>query len=140
MAGGGPSSDDTSGAVADINVTPMVDVLLSLLIIFMVATPQTNAQMPINVPAEAPQQSPNDPDAMLLISIDAAGKVKPGESELSDDYDATVEALKANKKLQNDARVAIDADPKVPYGKVIRVMAAAHASGVPSVGLASDRL
>ncbi len=137
---GGAASDDTSGAVADINVTPMVDVLLSLLIIFMVATPQQNAQMPINVPAEAPQQSPSDPDAMLLISIDAAGKAKLGESDLSDDYDAMVEQLKANKKLQNDARVAIDADPKVSYGKVIRVMAAAHASGVPSVGLASDRL
>ena len=137
---GGAASDDTSGAVADINVTPMVDVLLSLLIIFMVATPQQNSQMPINVPSEAPEQSPNDPDAMLLISIDAAGKAKLGESDLSEDYAAMVEELKANKKLQADARVAIDADPKVGYGRVIRVMAAAHEAGVPSVGLASNRL
>ena len=139
MAGGGPPSDD-GGAVADINVTPMVDVLLSLLIIFMVATPQQNAQMPINVPTEAPEQSPNDPDAMLLISIDAAGKAKLGESELSDDFDAMVEAIKANKKIEADGRVAIEADPKVPYGRVIQVMSAAHRAGVPSVGLASNRL
>ncbi len=137
---GGPSSDDTSGAVADINVTPMVDVLLSLLIIFMVATPHQSAQMPINVPTEALEQSPSDPDAMLLISIAADGKAKLGESELSENYDAMVEQLKANKKLQADARVAIDADPKVSYGRVIQVMAAAHAAGVPSVGLASNRL
>ena len=139
MAGGGPPSDD-GGAVADINVTPMVDVLLSLLIIFMVATPQQNAQMPITVPSQAPQQNPNDPDAMLLISIDAAGKAKLGESDLSDDFDAMVEQLKKNEKLQSDGKVAIDADPKTPYGRVIVVMSAAHASGVPSVGLASNRL
>ncbi|MCA9636237.1 MAG: biopolymer transporter ExbD, partial [Myxococcales bacterium] len=120
MAGGGTPSDD-GGAVSDINVTPMVDVLLSLLIIFMVATPQQNAQMPITVPSQAPQQNPNDPDAMLLISIDAAGKAKLGESDLSDDFDAMVEQLKKNEKLQSDGKVAIDADPKTPYGRVIVV-------------------
>jgi len=138
MAGAASESED--GTVCDINVTPMTDVLLSLLIIFMVATPQENTQLPLNIPTASPVQSPSDPNATLLISIDAAGKAKLGETELSDDYDAMVEALKANPKLLADGKVAIDADGKVPYGRVIRVMAAARDAGVPAVGIASNRL
>ena len=138
MAGGGGPSED--GSNADINVTPMTDVLLSLLIIFMVATPQRNAELPLNIPTSAPVQAANDPNATLLISIDAAGKAKLGETPLSDDYDAMVQELKANEKLQADSKVVVDADPQVSYGKVVRVMAAAHESGVASVGIASNRL
>lgn len=139
MAGAASSGDD-DGSMADVNVTPLVDVLLSLLIIFMVSTPTQNQQMPLNIPTQAPQITPSDPDAILLITIAADGKAKLGEAALSDDYDAMVAEMKANAKLQADGKVAVEADPKVAYGRVIRVMAAAHESGVPSVGLASNRL
>ncbi|MEZ4450474.1 MAG: biopolymer transporter ExbD [Nannocystaceae bacterium] len=139
MAGAAPSGDG-GGEMSELNVTPLVDVLLCLLIIFMVSAPKQNQQMPLNIPTSAPQVTPGDPDAILLIAIDAAGKAKLGESPLSDDYDAMVKELKANEKLQADGKVAVDADPKVPYGRVMSVMAAAHESGVPSVGLASNRL
>lgn len=139
MAGAGPSGDD-DGSMADVNVTPLVDVLLSLLIIFMVATPEQNQQMPLNIPTAAPQVTPGDPDAILLIKIEADGKAKLGETLLSDDYEAMVAEMKANAKLQADSKVAVEADPKVAYGRVIRVMSAAHESGVGSVGLASNRL
>ncbi|MBL9105041.1 MAG: biopolymer transporter ExbD [Myxococcales bacterium] len=133
---------DEGGAMCEINVTPMVDVLLCLLIIFMVATPPpANTQMPLDIPT-APTTAPpaNDPTATLLISIDAAGRATLGNQPLSADYTAMVAELKANPKLQNDGKCAIDAAKGVTYGQVIRVMGAAHEAGVTSVGIASDRL
>lgn len=128
-------------SLADINVTPMVDVLLCLLIVFMVATPPSpNQQIPLDVPQEVKTQAPDDPEATLLITIDADGKATLGEAPLSADYDEMVNQLRDNKKLQNDGRVAIDANPKVKYGAVIRVMSAAHEAGIAKVGVASDRL
>jgi biopolymer transport protein TolR len=127
--------------IAEINVTPMVDVLLCLLIIFMVASPPpANNQMPLDIPTASKQQGPSDPNATLLLSIDAAGNAKLGNQALSADYDALVAELKANPKLQNDGKVAIDAAPGVKYGQVVRMMAAAHEADIPAVGIASDRL
>ena len=134
----GSHGDD---AVAEINVTPMVDVLLSLLIIFMVATPEPpNEKLPLAIPKETVVQQPNDPNATLLISIEADGKAKLGKTELPSDYDAMVEQIRANEKVQADGKVAVKADPKVPYGEVIKVMAAAHDAGIMQVGVASERL
>ena len=133
--------DGGDGSVADINVTPMIDVLLCLLIIFMVATPPSpNQQIPLDVPQEVKTQAPDDPEATLLITIDLDGKAVLGETPLRADYSEMVTQLRDNKKLQNDGRVAIDANPKVKYGVVIRVMAAAHEAGIAKVGLASERL
>jgi len=119
----------------------MVDVLLSLLIIFMVASPKPpNEKIPINVPKNAVVQQPSDPNATLLISIDADGKARLGKEPLAPDYDKMVEQLKNNEKAQTDGRIAIKGDDKAKYGWVIRVMAAAHEAGIGSVGIASDKL
>ncbi len=127
--------------IAEINVTPMVDVLLCLLIIFMVASPPpANTQMPLDIPTASKQTGPADPSATLLLSIDASGNAKLGTQPLSPNYDALVGELKANPKLQNDGKVAIDAAVGVKYGLVIRMMAAAHDAGITAVGIASDRL
>ena len=127
--------------IAEINVTPMVDVLLCLLVIFMVASPPpANTQMPLDIPTASKQQGPADPSATLLLSIDAGGNAKLGTQPLSADYDALVGELKANPKLQNDGKVAIDAAVGVKYGQVVRMMAAAHDAGINAVGIASDRL
>lgn len=128
--------------MCEINVTPMVDVLLCLLIIFMVATPPpANTQMPLDIPTASKTNPPaNDPTATLLISIDATGAAKLGTQPLSSDYATLVTELKANAKLQNDGKCAIDAAKGVTYGQVVRLMGAAHEAGVTSVGIASDRL
>ncbi|MGB1274381.1 MAG: ExbD/TolR family protein, partial [Nannocystaceae bacterium] len=85
-------------------------------------------------------QKQDDPNSTLLITIDAEGKVTLGETALSEDFDTMVEEISNNEKAQNDGRLAIDADPKVNFGLVIRVMSAAHESGIGQVGLASDKL
>lgn len=133
----GPNLD----SVAEINVTPMIDVLLSLLIIFMVAAPPPpNHQQPLSLPKATPVETSNSPEATLLVEIDAAGVMTLGTEPLSDDYAKMVEQFKANEKAQADSKVAVKADEKVAYGQVIRVMSAAREAQIQQVGIASDRL
>ncbi len=135
------SVGDEGDSLCEINVTPMVDVLLCLLIIFMVAAPPpANTQMPLDIPTASKQEGPADPNATLLLSIDGAGNATLGAQPLSADYAALVSELKANQKLQTDGKIAIDAAAGVKYGAVVRMMAAAYDAGVMSVGIASYRL
>lgn len=127
--------------VSEINVTPMVDVLLCLLIIFMVASPAPpNEKMTINVPKNAVTQAPSDPNATLLVTVDAQGNAKLGQDPLPSDYDQMVQMLAKNEKAQTDGRIAIKGEDKAKYGAVIRVMAAAHEAGIAKVGIASEKL
>nr|WP_255216233.1 biopolymer transporter ExbD [Pseudenhygromyxa sp. WMMC2535] len=127
--------------VADINVTPMIDVLMSLLIIFLVAAkPPAKHKQPIAIPKDPVAQNENDPDATLLIKVDAQGQVTVGKTAVQGEHEAIVEALKASEKAQSDGRVAVKADEKVKYGTVIDVMAAAREAGIEHVGIASERL
>ncbi len=130
--------DDT---LVEINVTPMVDVLLSLLIIFMVASPKPpNEQIPISVPKTSVVEQPSDPNATLLVTIDADGNARLGKEPLAKDYDAMVKQLRDNEKAQTDGRIAIKGEDKSKYGWVIRVMSAAHEAGIDRVGIASEKL
>lgn len=137
-------ASDQGGAGGDplveINVTPMVDVLLSLLIIFMVASPKPpNEDIPINVPKESPTQIPSDPNATLLLKVFEDGSAQLGSEKLSPSYDQMVTQLKNNEKAQTDGKVAIKSEGKVKYGHVVRIMAAAHEAGIADVGIASDK-
>lgn len=135
---GNESGDET---LAEINVTPMVDVLLSLLIIFMISQPTpSNEQLPLNVPQDSVVQQPNDPNASLLVTIDDKGNAKLGKEPLSTDYDKMVEQFRKNEKAQTDNKVVISGDDATRYGIVIKVMAAAHEAGIEEVGVASKNL
>lgn len=127
--------------VSETNVTPMVDVLLCLLIIFMVASPKPpNEKMTIAVPQNAVTQAPSDPNATLLVTVDAQGNALLGKEPLSKNYEEMVAQLEKNEKAQTDGRIAIKGEDKAKYGQVIRVMAAAHEAGIAKVGIASEKL
>ncbi len=135
------SDSGGDGLSAEINVTPMVDVLLSLLIIFMVSQPSpANEQIPLNVPQDAVVQNPSDPNASLLVSIAADGSVKLGKAPIPSDYEGMVKAFEANEKAQEDDKVVVKGDDKAKYGVIVKVMAAAHEAGIDQVGVASERL
>lgn len=138
MAGQVDSGGET---LVEINVTPMVDVLLSLLIIFMVAQPKPpNEKIPLNVPQDPKTQSASDPNATLILSISEDGTAKLGKNPLPTEWNAMVEQIKANEKAVSDDRLAIKADEKTKYGRVIEIMAAAHEAGIGKVGIASERM
>jgi biopolymer transport protein ExbD len=132
--------DGDDGVLAEINITPMIDVLLCMLIIFVVASPQTpNEQTPMKVPREAATQGASDPNATLLLTVNEDGTGKLGTQALSSKYPEIVAALQANEKAQTDGKIAIKGEGKVTYGQVMKFMSAAHEAGIADVGVASDR-
>ncbi|MGB1701471.1 MAG: ExbD/TolR family protein, partial [Nannocystaceae bacterium] len=86
---------------ADINMTPMIDVLLCLLIIFLVASPPPpSEQQPIAIPDDPITEQPDDPEATLLITVEDDGSARLGQTKLPASHDEIVEAIRNNKKAQ----------------------------------------
>ena|ERR1043166_7564428 len=118
---------------ADINVTPLVDVCLVLLIIFMVVTPMLQKGVPVNLPVtEDPEKTP-DTEKQLIISVKSDGSVYLGstvilkqqvESELKTIHDRTP-----------DREIAVKGDKMVKYGAVLDVLKACREVGFNNVGL-----
>jgi biopolymer transport protein TolR len=116
----------------DINVKPLVDVMLVLLVVFMVTAPLLTTGLKIDLPNV--QKAPSTPveDGRLLVTITAEGKV------MFDDRDVTgraYEEFTSNAKVQSERELYIRADKNALYGVVAGVVAAARASGVDSLNL-----
>jgi biopolymer transport protein TolR len=127
--------------LCEINVTPMVDVLLCLLIIFMISVPAPpNESIPLSVPTDTAVETPGDPNASLMVTIEENGDVLIGKQKASKNYDEMIEQFRNNEKAQTDSKIVINGKDKSRYGWMIKVMAAAHAAGIEEVGLASKRL
>ena len=118
--------------MSEINVTPMVDVMLVLLIIFMVAAPLLTVGVPIDLPETAakPMEGQTDP---INISVDAAGKVFIQDSEIT--YEELVPKLMAVAKNGVEDRIYVRGDKTADYGTVMRVMARISAAGFKKIGL-----
>ncbi|MBL8920899.1 MAG: protein TolR [Myxococcaceae bacterium] len=121
--------------MAEINVTPMVDVMLVLLIIFMVTAPLIQQGVKVNLPATKAQPVEAS-DKKIVLSIDANKKVFIGEVEI--ELAELEEKLKANAKLQAEKELYLHADRDLPYGIVVDVMASAQRAGVTNVGMITD--
>ena len=121
--------------MADINVTPMVDVMLVLLIIFMVAAPLLVTGVAVDLPKTAARALPADIEP-ISITLDTAGRRHIGDEALSDaDFATRLAALHETRGA--DARVIIRADAKVPYGTVAALLADVTAAGFTRVALAN---
>ena len=121
--------------MSEINVTPMVDVMLVLLIIFMVTAPLIQQGVKVNLP-EAKATPVEAADKKLVLSIDTARRVFIGDAEVA--LDELEKKLAANAKAQADKEVYLHADRDVPYGVVVEVMAAAQRAGITNVGMITD--
>ena len=115
----------------DINVTPLVDVMLVLLIVFMVTAPLLTTGLRIDLPEVNAAQTPVK-DARLLISVTKEERVLFGEEDVTDRID---QALKDNARVQSERELYIRADKNARYGIVATVVAAARNSGVESLNL-----
>lgn len=124
--------------LSEINVTPMVDVMLVLLIIFMVSAPLMTTGVEVDLPkAEAPNME-IDEDLPLIV-------IKPGELYYFDEplsLDALAEQLASDERLKDGAsgtkRIFVQADAAVPYGEVVKVLALVRQAGVEQMGLVTD--
>ena len=121
---------------SDINVTPMVDVMLVLLIIFMVVTPMLQKGISVDMaPVNNPEQMPDaDKEDALLVSITRDGKVYFGSDQIQD-VDNLTGKVKDRLANKQDKRVYVKADMRTRFGSVVKVVVSVRAAGVDDVGL-----
>ncbi len=121
--------------MSEINVTPMVDVMLVLLIIFMVAAPMLTVGVPLDLPQTQAQAVSQDHEP-LVISINTQGQVFLQDSEIP--VDELVPKLQAIAKAGYDERIFVRGDKSVDYGAVMKVMGRLSGAGFKRVALVSE--
>jgi len=131
----------SGGVVAEINVTPMADVMLVLLIIFMITTPLLQANIALNLPnAKNPLDAPdaNSNDA-VVISLNKSGQVYRAKTALSDDqlYGFLRDHF-ADSEVQSRT-VYLRADTSLAYGRVVEIVNGCRDAGVDRIGLMTDK-
>jgi biopolymer transport protein TolR len=119
------------GGFVEINVTPLVDVMLVLLIVFMVTAPLLATGLRIDLPSV---QAANTPvkDAKLVVSITRDERILLGEADVTAQLETV---LKTNPRVQSEKELYIRADEQAHYGVVARAVAAARSAGVTSLNL-----
>jgi biopolymer transport protein ExbD len=119
----------------EINMTPLVDVMLVLLIVFMVTIPVIRHAVKIDLPHASSQKEDTKP-AQVTIAIDADGNVMWDDQKVDD---ATLNAkIAAAAQAEPQPELHLDADRKVPYEKVAQVMSAAQAGGLTKIGFVTQ--
>ncbi len=121
--------------IADINVTPLVDVMLVLLIVFMVAAPLMAAGVPVDLPKVQAKQL-NDQKPPIVVSVDAAGAFFVDKREVPTSQLLSV--LSEDSENNKDRRIHVRGDRNVPYGAVIEAMGIINSAGYTKVALVSE--
>jgi biopolymer transport protein ExbD/biopolymer transport protein TolR len=129
-------SEFDSQPIADINVTPLVDVMLVLLIVFMVAAPLMTSGIPVDLPKTQAKQL-NDQQPPIVVSVDAGGAYFVDKKETIG-VEGLLAVLKENSENNKDRRIHVRADKAVAYGKVAEAMGVINAAGYVKVALVSE--
>jgi biopolymer transport protein TolR len=122
--------------MAEINVTPFVDVMLVLLVVFMVTAPLLTVGVEVNLPKTAANSLPGE-DEPLTVSIDAEGILYLQELEIV--IEELVPKLRAIAAERQDMRIFVRGDKAIDYGRVMLVMGTINAAGFTKVGLVTER-
>jgi biopolymer transport protein TolR len=124
------------GVMAEINVTPMVDVMLVLLIIFMVAAPMMTVGVPLELPKTAAKAVPTEQEEPLTISLQKDGTVSLMNTPVEEA--ALVEQLRAVAAERTSDKIYLRADGGIEYAHVVQVMGALNAGGFTNIVLVTD--
>jgi biopolymer transport protein TolR len=122
--------------VSDINITPFVDVMLVLLIIFMVAAPMLTVGVPVELPKTAAQSLPSEQEEPLTVTITGTGEVAIQTTVVPEEE--LIPRLQGIAAERTTNRIFLRADGSVPYERVMQVMGALNAGGFPNIGLVTD--
>ena len=138
----GMSSGGGGGFTSDINVTPMVDIMLVLLIIFMVITPMLQAGVSVSLPRD--MRNPDEDPAIIkessvVVAISETGKLYLGKKEIDKDSLKTEIDQKMATKEDKDRIVYIRSDINANYGAVVETINIIRDSGIDQIGLVADK-
>ncbi|MCX5517518.1 protein TolR [Kaistia defluvii] len=132
---GGRRRRRTTGVMSEINVTPFVDVILVLLIIFMVSAPLLTAGVPLDLPQSQAKALTADKDP-ISVSINADGKIFLQDTEIS--LNEIVPKLKAIAAAGYEERIFVRGDKTSNYGAIMQVMGAISSAGYRNIGLVTE--
>ena len=132
MAAQLPSKSGSRMAMSEINVTPFVDVMLVLLVIFMVTAPMMQQGLDVNLPKTASTGVSLNEDPFILV-VDASGKIKAGDSLIKESDLRT--KIKAIFDSRRSKQIYIQADAKVEYGTVAFIMGEIRQAGITNISL-----
>ena len=133
--GGGRNRRRYNRPVSDINITPFVDVMLVLLVVFMVTAPMMTVAVPVDLPKTQAHTVSQDKEP-LVVSIDADGKIYLQDKAMR--LDELVPKLKAVTNANADARIFVRGDKEVSYGKIMEVMGNISSAGFTKVALVAE--
>jgi biopolymer transport protein TolR len=125
-----------SRPVAEINVTPFVDVMLVLLIVFMVAAPLLTVGVDVDLPKTAAGALPSESEEPLTVTLTAEGAIVIQTTETPETEFLT--RLRGIAQERADDKVFLRADGTIPYARVMQVMGAMNAAGFDNIGLVTD--
>ena len=129
------SGDGSRRQMTDINVTPLVDVMLVLLIIFMVTAPLIQSGVKVDLPHASAQQMEHS-EEKLVLTITRDKRILLGNVEIA--FTDLETKLFTNARIQKDKELYLHADRSLPYGSVVEIMAVARRAGVESLGMITE--
>mgnify|MGYP001556085227 FL=1 len=125
-----------SEPMSDINVTPLVDVMLVLLVIFIITAPLMASSIKLDLPRTDAGQ-PNDTPRFVTLAVDAGGHVFLDEQRIASNEELA-SRLQAAAERSRDTEVQLRADHSVPYGKVVELMGIANQAGLSRIGFVME--
>ena len=134
--GSGGGSDPDEPVIADINVTPLVDVMLVLLVIFMITAPMMHRGIEVALPRADAQNLPTRVEDPLVVSINRDGVVYLGNTPIH--RTQLVERLTPVIEARQDKSVFLKGDRDVPYGSVIEVLDTLRRGGIEHIGMSTE--
>ncbi|MBU7572998.1 MAG: biopolymer transporter ExbD [Hydrogenophaga sp.] len=123
--------------MSDINVTPLVDVMLVLLVIFIIAAPFMAGRLALELPkAEAPATAPAAAEAFVSLALDAKGQLHWNDEPLAED--ALRQRLQETARRNPATELQLRADAAAPYGRVVQLIGLAQSAGLSRIGFVAD--